>query len=167
MDALQLKKKKNPTSRFRGVYAFHSRAAQYKWQCLMTIDETRREHLGTFDTEIGAARAFDARARAIGRSSECNFEEPHACLPQAELHPSVGRPLAQFADASRRSVSSSSSTPNEVLWPHFNASMGVFQRINKGMPLGLYLQNHLVLQPEGVMVIYSLQSRGSLTYSII
>lgn len=64
-----------PTSRFRGVYAFRSKISlQFKWQCLMTVDESRREHLGTFDSELAAAHAFDVRARAVGRSSECNFE---------------------------------------------------------------------------------------------
>ena len=79
-EVLAFKRTVIPRSRFRGVYAFRSRVpGVFVWQCSLSIDERRREHLGTFMDEVAAARAFDVRARALGRSSECNFDGAAAC----------------------------------------------------------------------------------------
>lgn len=96
METLAFKKVHVPASRFRGVYAFRSNG-RFKWQCLLTVDDSRREHLGTFDTEQAAARAFDDRARAVGRASECNFEGP-------EMTALASRPVSLYSNANSDSV---------------------------------------------------------------
>ena len=65
---------KRKTSGFRGV-GWHK--PQGKWQARISVDR-KLENLGYFEPtpagEVGAALAYDARARAVGRPKKANFE---------------------------------------------------------------------------------------------
>jgi len=58
-----------PQSRFKGVYF----VLGGRWEAKITY-RSKSKHIGTFDTEEEAARAFDGRARALGVPERCNFD---------------------------------------------------------------------------------------------
>eukprot|EP00629_Pelagomonadales_sp_RCC1024_P003405 CAMPEP_0119265574 /NCGR_PEP_ID=MMETSP1329-20130426/4356_1 /TAXON_ID=114041 /ORGANISM="Genus nov. species nov., Strain RCC1024" /LENGTH=264 /DNA_ID=CAMNT_0007265415 /DNA_START=312 /DNA_END=1102 /DNA_ORIENTATION=+ len=72
-----------PAPTYRGVYPFRARSSSggVKWQASYVLDDGSREHLGTYPSEVAAARAFDARARALGHRGRCNFDEPAPVQP--------------------------------------------------------------------------------------
>lgn len=45
-----------------------------RWEAKITY-RSKSKHIGTFDTEEEAARAFDARARYLGVPERCNYDE--------------------------------------------------------------------------------------------
>ena len=51
---------KNTTSAFRGVTGRPG-----KWEAHIKMPNKKTEYLGTFETEVDAARAFDAKCRAV------------------------------------------------------------------------------------------------------
>jgi len=59
-----------PQSRFKGVYF----VLGGRWEAKITY-RSKSKHIGTFDTEEEAARAFDARARYLGVPERCNYDE--------------------------------------------------------------------------------------------
>lgn len=108
---LSFRREAIPSSRFRGVYAFRARQG-FKWQCWISLDKSRREHLGTFDTEVLAAKAFDAKARSLGRASECNFtiEREEAPFPD----PSISSSSSSFEKPLKRRRSTTSNMRADV-----------------------------------------------------
>ncbi|KAJ8601916.1 hypothetical protein CTAYLR_008103 [Chrysophaeum taylorii] len=59
-----------PQSRFKGVYF----VLGGRWEAKITY-RSKSKHLGTYDSEEEAARAFDARARLLGVPERCNYDE--------------------------------------------------------------------------------------------
>ena len=59
-----------PQSRFKGVYF----VLGGRWEAKITY-RSKSKHIGTFDTEEEAARAFDARARYLGVPERCNYDD--------------------------------------------------------------------------------------------
>lgn len=59
---------KVPQSRFKGVYF----VLGGRWEAKITY-KSKSKHIGTYDTEEEAARAFDAHARMLGVPERCNF----------------------------------------------------------------------------------------------
>lgn len=58
-----------PQSRFKGVYF----VLGGRWEAKIT-HKSKSQHIGTYDTEEEAARAFDAKARQLGVPKRCNFD---------------------------------------------------------------------------------------------
>jgi hypothetical protein len=70
VQAITRRKWAGTSSRFRGV-CWHAR--ELKWQVGITVNKNRR-HIGYFDTEEAAARAYDAAARQYhGANARLNF----------------------------------------------------------------------------------------------
>lgn len=65
-------KPRTQTSEYRGV-----KKKRKKWSA--TIEKT---YIGTFEDELSAARAFDARARELGLDDYCNFSDDEGPPPQ-------------------------------------------------------------------------------------
>lgn len=67
------KKRAGTTSKFKGVQR-HKKSG--RWRALLWVGDTRRHiHLGYFDEEIGAARAYDEAARKYyGEDAWVNLE---------------------------------------------------------------------------------------------
>jgi hypothetical protein len=94
---------KRQASGFRGVTWYKSNG---EWKAQITVDR-KKEHLGYFEPtpagEVGAALAYDARAREAGRPKSANFEPVDAPpLPGAEprgagLGPAPARGLSSWA----------------------------------------------------------------------
>lgn len=59
-----------PQSRFKGVYF----VLGGRWEAKITY-RSKSKHIGTFDSEEEAARAFDARARYLGVPERCNYDD--------------------------------------------------------------------------------------------
>jgi hypothetical protein len=63
------------TSRFKGV-SWHKKAG--KWRAVIALNR-KHKHLGHFDNELDAARAYDAAARKQwGEFAKCNLGQPPA-----------------------------------------------------------------------------------------
>lgn len=63
-------KKSVPQSRFKGVYF----VLGGRWEAKITY-KSKSKHIGTFDSEEDAARAFDFHARSLGVPERCNYDD--------------------------------------------------------------------------------------------
>jgi hypothetical protein len=70
------------SSQYRGV----SRSGAGCWQAAIRVRGCARQHLGCFGSELEAARAYDAAARAQGVGERANFPTP----PVVSAHASGG-----------------------------------------------------------------------------
>lgn len=68
-DAITSPPARKKEKRFKGI-SFHKKIK--KWIAQIKV-QGKVEFLGSFDTDVLAAEAYDARARGLGR--ECNFRE--------------------------------------------------------------------------------------------
>ncbi len=68
-DAITAPPERKKDKRFKGI-SFHKKIK--KWIAQIKVNG-KVEFLGSFDTDVLAAEAYDARARGLGR--ECNFRE--------------------------------------------------------------------------------------------
>lgn len=59
-----------PQSRFKGVYF----VVGGRWEAKITFS-SKSKHIGTYDTEEEAAKAFDETARTLGVPERCNYDE--------------------------------------------------------------------------------------------
>ena len=74
------------SSQYRGVHASPSGKFIASLSCksqmgMDGVDAHNVIHLGSFDDEVDAARAYDARARFLGKFAWCNFDDDHGPAP--------------------------------------------------------------------------------------
>ena len=72
---------KNTTSAWRGVTGRPG-----KWEAHIKMPNKKTEYLGTFETEVDAARAFDAKCRAVRTNPRLNFPDENAPAPKRVEH---------------------------------------------------------------------------------
>ena len=72
---------KNCTSSYRGVTGKPG-----KWEAHIKMPNKKTEYLGTFETEVDAARAFDAKCRAVREHPRLNFPDENAPAPKRVEH---------------------------------------------------------------------------------
>ena len=75
------------SSQYRGVHASPSGKFIASLSCksqmgMDGVDAHNVNHLGSFDDEVDAARAYDARARFLGLDARCNFPDDDGPAPK-------------------------------------------------------------------------------------